>query len=348
MILFLATNQNIKTITIGSDSSVDRFVAQQTLNDGDSVAFFAALEGGFKLYDSGTTATFGSTFEVSGSVDLNAGTLNLSEDLVFADQTTITNLGNINGNNHSLEISPSVKLLTTETSSKDFTFDNLNMILHSDISAQNCKMKFSGNSSINGHGKTLTLLSTATLEIDSNTTLTLKNITFELTNLNHIQFTDNTSSLQVENVAWIQANNYTLSTGKLDITGDFEILGPNTTFSYQSSTTSFVRQDGKLILGNNLTFDYNPSISNNQLINLTNNTSHIILNGATLHASYGLELTKGILEIKRNATLSSDNTTESESIIFGNGSDSSNNLTIKMRPGNKLDVTSGKVINKNV
>jgi len=347
MILILTASQ-IKAITIGSDSFLDRFTAQQTLNNGDNIACFAALEGGFKLYNSGTTATFGSTFGVSGAVDLNAGTLTLSKDLVFVDQTTVANLGNINGNNHTLELCPSIKQLSTETSSKDFTFDNLTMILHSDIFIQNCKIKFSGNSSINGNGKTITLLSTATIAIDSNTTLALQNVVIELTNEDHIKCTDNTSNLQLKNITWVQANNYTLPTGTLDITENFEILGPDTTFSYQSTTTSFIKENGKLILGNNVTFDYNPSISNNQLLNLTDNTSQIILNGATLHGSYGLELTKGILELQRNATLSSDGTTENESIIFGDGSDSSNNLTIKMRPGNRLNVTSGKVLNKNV
>jgi len=228
------------------------------------------------------------------------------------------------------------------------TFDNLNIILHSNTTIKNCQITFTGNSSIIGRGNCLTLATTSTIIVGSNSNLLLKDIIIDGIHSNRISCADNTSTIELDNVFWNQDDNYNFTTGKLDITGDLEIFGPNKTFSYQSTTTSFIRENGTLILDNNLTFSYNPSISNNQLINLTNNTSKIVLNGATLHASYGLELTKGILEIKRNATLSSEGTTESESIIFGDGSDSSNNLIIKMRPGNKLNVASGKVINKNV
>jgi len=101
-------------------------------------------------------------------------------------------------------------------------------------------------------------------------------------------------------------------------------------------------------LGNNVTFNYDPPVSNNQLLALTDPTSKIILNGANLHAAYGLQLTKGILELNRNATLSSDGTAESESIIFGDGTSSENNLNIKLRPGATVNITQGNVIEKNI
>ena len=228
------------------------------------------------------------------------------------------------------------------------TFDNINLCLNANLLCKKSRITFNGNSSINGNGHKLTMDPDCTFIVGKDATLTLKNIIIENINDNNIDCINSESTLKLNNTQLILDNNYTFTMGTLHIYGNTHIIGPGKTFSYQSPTTSFIEDNSTLILGNNLIFDYNPPILNNQLINLINNNSKIILDGATLHASYGLKLTKGMLEIKRNATLSTDGITESKSIILGDGSDSSNNITIHMRPGNKLHITSGNIINKNV
>ena len=93
---------------IGSDGAVTRFANQVVLNEGDRVAGFASLAGGFKLFRQGTDATFDSFFPVAGNVNLNFGTLHLTRDLIFNDVVNIQRLGNIDGNFHSIEFSSSV------------------------------------------------------------------------------------------------------------------------------------------------------------------------------------------------------------------------------------------------
>jgi len=95
-------------VDIGSDTAVSRFSVQQVLNDGDRVAGFASLEAGFKLAGSGVSATFDSFFPVTGDIELSHGILTLGRDLIFRDISTIKELGDIVGDQHTLEFSVSM------------------------------------------------------------------------------------------------------------------------------------------------------------------------------------------------------------------------------------------------
>ena len=90
-------------VDIGSDTAVTRFNTQQTLNNGDRIAGFAALEGGFVLSGINTTGTFDSFFQVSGGVGLQAGTLVLNRDLILHNNTEVTSFGDIVAQGHLLE-----------------------------------------------------------------------------------------------------------------------------------------------------------------------------------------------------------------------------------------------------
>ncbi len=110
--IFIAISVSIINIifcaTIGSDTSVQRFNTQQTLVNGDRVAGFAALAGGFQLLGMSTSAIFDCFFGVSGQVALNAGTLILNRDLIMQNAASITSFGNITGNNHIWSLSSSI------------------------------------------------------------------------------------------------------------------------------------------------------------------------------------------------------------------------------------------------
>jgi len=107
--IILLLSKNVSCIDIGSDSSVSRFTAQQILNNGDRIAGFACLLAGFKLNNSSVEATFDSFFPVIGDIELKGGTLSLNRDFILHDISAIKTLGNITGNNHTLEIAASVK-----------------------------------------------------------------------------------------------------------------------------------------------------------------------------------------------------------------------------------------------
>ena len=114
---------------IGSDTAVTRFNTTQTVENGDRIAGFAALDAGFALGGIDVLATFDSFFPVSGGLHLNFGTLNLNQDLIMQNLSVIQHTGNINGNGHIFELSPSMRCIPVETGadlcSITFTFANI-------------------------------------------------------------------------------------------------------------------------------------------------------------------------------------------------------------------------------
>jgi WD40 repeat protein len=125
VILLLLFMPRAYAATIGSDTAVNRFNTQQILGDGDRVAGFAWLAGGFQL--AGLFGTFDSFFPVSGSVGLNGRTLILSQDLIFAEVASFATLGNVVGNGHVLELAAGMKCIP-QSQPIDFGNCNLNLL----------------------------------------------------------------------------------------------------------------------------------------------------------------------------------------------------------------------------
>ena len=94
-------------LDIGSDNIVTRFVSVQSLSNGDRVAGFAALDGGFFLASIISTSSFDSFFPVTGDVSFNRGSLVLDRDLIFRDIAIIKSIGSIDGQGHVMELSAS-------------------------------------------------------------------------------------------------------------------------------------------------------------------------------------------------------------------------------------------------
>jgi len=111
LLLCILCSGCILAMDIGSDTAVTRFNNQVTINNGDRVAGFAALDGGFSINGSTATGTFDSFFQVSGPLAFNAGTLILGQDLHVANASSIGPLGNIVGNFHTLDLGYTITVL---------------------------------------------------------------------------------------------------------------------------------------------------------------------------------------------------------------------------------------------
>lgn len=101
--------QAIYSITFGSDTAPTRFNTQQQVRNSDLIAGFAAMAGGFAFFDTADTATFDSFFGISGLTGLNGGKLVLFRDLVIQDEGYFQNIGNIEGNGHTISFAPNMK-----------------------------------------------------------------------------------------------------------------------------------------------------------------------------------------------------------------------------------------------
>src|SRR5579872_2950128 len=103
---------SINCTDIGSDTAVTLFNNQVGLVNADRIAGFAAINGGFFLdTTSSTTVLFDSFFPVVGNIQLNGGTLNLNQDLVFQDVTNLISFGTINANLHQLEFASGMNIV---------------------------------------------------------------------------------------------------------------------------------------------------------------------------------------------------------------------------------------------
>ena len=111
-VLFFA--QRIYAVDIGSDTDPDRFSAIQVANDGDRVAGFAAIDGGLKLLDSTTTATWDSFFPAAGEFGLREGTLYLNRDLLLRNVLDFQTFGNIIGNHHTIDLAAGGSLIPSK------------------------------------------------------------------------------------------------------------------------------------------------------------------------------------------------------------------------------------------
>jgi len=341
VLVIVASFLSLRTVAvdIGSDTAVNRFSTQQVLSDGDRIAGFAALEAGFKLSDSVTTATFDSFFPVSGEVNLADGTLVLKRDLIFSDASGFKQLGDVVGAEHSMEFSASMTCIPFVAGASSYLFSDLKVFLHSDLILKDCSIKFSGQSLINGRGNCLTLDPSCTIVVDSNSDLLIEDITIVDVDGTNIQCTDASSMITLKNTEWILDGDYTFATGKFNVLKDFAVVGDGYTFAYETDQVSTVSTNGRFILDNGVTFSYDPPIASRELLVLHESTSELILNGATLHATTtGMRLTTGRLIIDRASVLSSEGSVDAEGISFAN------DLSVQWFPAANLDFLQGVVV----
>ncbi len=238
---------------------------------------------------------------------------------------------------------------SASSTSGSFIFSNLNMILNNDLRIDNASFLFNGITTIEGQGNTLDLMGTSTFIIDTNSSLTFKNIHVKGAGLQNISGTDVTSTLTCENVRWSLDDNFTYTQGKISVVSNLMLEGDQKQFTYQTNGATNIEQFSSLIVDSGITFSYDPSIASKNLLLFSDNTSCLKLTGGTLHASStGLNLLKGSLCVDNDSSITSSGTNDSEAIIFGDGSSGLNNFNINIEPAALLEIVSGRVLFNNV
>ncbi len=343
--------KNMYAVTIGSDIAVERFETQQSIVGGDRVAFFAALEAGFTIEqpDMGSSPPlFDSVFPVSGDIEFNGFALEIDKDLIVTNTADIITLGDIIGNFHVFELSPSITTFPSAALSGGqtatcFGFGDLTLILNCDVNLGDCCISFTGDCVLNGQGHCLSFSDTCTLEVAANSTLLIKDITLKNVHERHLRNLDATSKITFKNVKMVLDDDYCFDKGSFDVEQDFHIVGDGHTFVYQTSQISTVSTCGSLIIDHGVTFSYappDPVIGDT--LELFDKTSFLILHGGILHVTNkGLALTKGKLIVERKSFLSNDGVSVAEGISFGDGVSAVNNLTVEVFPGAHLELLSG-------
>ena len=186
-----------QAVVIGSNNAVS-LISTCTFfpaaDNDNTMLGFGWFKGGFTFEDQTTSCTFSSVYPVSGTVNMNGGTLYLTQDVLLANPTQLQGLGAIIGNGHSIEFCETITVLPTNLSLiKDLNvFFNGNVELTSTLTVQ-------GTCCIDAGQNIFSLSDNAQIIIDTGSQLWKKNEAIENIN-NNITCVDDTSSLMLENV----------------------------------------------------------------------------------------------------------------------------------------------------
>jgi hypothetical protein len=268
--------------------------------------------------------TGGTLQNYQGTVDVNLGNLNLNHGGTF---------NNIRGNYPA----------TLTTANGGNFFDGDVMMLDQDLEIE-YTWTITEKAKLFGNGNKITFGTNGAIEIlGADASLLLEDVIVENVSGNQIRCTEDTTTLSLDNVVWIQDANYSFTKGTLNINADCLIKGANTAFAYSSDQASTLQQDTNWIFDKNVTFSYDSSSANN--IVLTDATSKINFDGATLYVKQNARFKDGTFVFDNNVTF---NTASGKTLYFGNNS-SSENLTLDFHNlSNMVIAGSGTLTNQNV
>jgi WD40 repeat protein len=265
--------------------SVRLYNTHQTLLDGETISGFVRFNDGFSIL-AGESATLDTCISVSGGFNLhNAGTLQLQGNLHLDGNSIINNGGTIVGKNTGLILDGNLTL-------------SAGNILHID-----------GNTIIDGNNHTLLIDDNAQIFVDTNATLTLRNLI--LRNGQHtltqppIKLSTPSSFLALDNVTLTPINDFLFQQGQLFIHNDVQFTG-SSAFIYKSPSPSWITSGAHWIFDIGTTFSVTPATHTDapyvlstpytdcNFIKMADQSSTIYFNGSSLITTYtGLRLTKG-------------------------------------------------------
>jgi hypothetical protein len=259
-----------------------------------------------------------------GTVDISSGTLTVTAGASF---------NNVRGNNPG-----------SFTIFAGGVFDEDGVINLVDNLEIDYTWTITNKSIINANGKNINFGTYGEIFISgSDASLSIQDAIVENISGNKIRCSDDTTTLSVDNVTWIQDANYSFTKGTLSVNGLWTIQGRNTSFIYSSNEESTIQKDAELIFDRNVTFSYNSATATN--LAMIDDTSILHLNGATLQGVEDLRLTKGIIAFDESSTFSIES---GKTIYFGNNS-TLENITLEFGKNSQLTIAGdGTLTNQNV
>jgi WD40 repeat protein len=243
---------------------------------------------------------------VSGGFDLrDTGTLILNNDLYLAHNVTLTNGGNIKGQ------ASSSGQANTIFMGGDLTLASTTYARTLHITGDWSNSGTSGNLIIDGCGHTLNIGDRAQIFVDTNVTLTLRNMTIKTgpLSLNNpaIQLASHGSKLALDNVMFDLGADFHFMQGQIFVHNEVAVTGTSA-FVYQSPKPSYITSGATLSFEQATTFSVAPSTftdcpftvnntyTNNAFLVLADASSALSLNGCSFQTTFtGLRLRSGMV-----------------------------------------------------
>ena len=257
------------------NNEVNDFVYEdhKIIQSGNIISGLARFNAGFTI-PAGGSATLDSCLSVSGGFDLQeSGQLNLRGNLRLDGNTTITSGGTLYGQYTGLILDGDLTLAAGK-------------VLH-----------ISGNTFIDGHEHNLVVENNAQIFVDTNATLTLRNVFVH--NGQHtlstppIKLAATTSKLALDSAALAPSNNFLFPQGQLFVHNDVQFTGTSA-FIYTSPVPSWIASQSCLLFDHGTTFSVAPAtftdapyaLSNTytdcNFIKMADRTSKLYFNGCSL------------------------------------------------------------------
>lgn len=331
----------------GSESvlSVEDFYTFPDADSDNKMLGFGWFKNGFGLEAATTTCTFDSVFPVSGNVYLNGGDLHLASDLFFRNMTTWYTSGGIYGNDFLVDLSSSVTGIASTVNEQ--LFDNASVNINSDLIISGT-VRFSGDCSLNGNGKRILLNTDGFIVLDQNTTVTFKDVYIDGITSDKIICLDNSGSIVLDDVRWIQDDDYTFNNGSIKFFNTVDLVGSHT-FFYNSSQTSTIDTHSFLNLsqGMKLSIGRYSGIDDDEPLNFVDNTSVLGLENCCLSiTSSGMSLLRGLMIIDRGVTIEMNSTCSDDGLIIGNGVEA-DDMEFRFHPGARVLFPKGHLVYEN-
>ena len=266
-----------------------------------------------ELLDENSTFTTHLINRIEFNIKLNNGTIILEENLNLYDNKKIIGPGTIDLNGHKLIFGARELILDEPIYFQSAADIEFNSLVHLTTT-----YTFNDIGIISGNANILCLHDGGNIVVNSNSTLIFKDIIIQNISENNIRCVDDSANIILQNVLWIQSDDFTFDKGSIKFQDKVEMIGENKKFVYSTICTSTITKYSDLLLSNNFTFSYDPNNTNQTLLEFEDSTSSLKLKNATLHTtSTGLKLTKGSLVIKNNSYLSTEEIYFVEEIMTG-------------------------------
>jgi hypothetical protein len=329
--------------TVGNDLAPSG-VAFTTFPESDSdnqINGFAWMRNGFAFETGNTSVTFNALFPARGPISINGGFLTLASDLKLENVTNFRSSGTIFGNDQILELSTSVTQYNA--SSKSDLLSNLNILFHGNMTFSG-QVLVRGLSLIDGTDHILTLNNTAQITVDSNSTLTLRNLTLKNVAGTNIKCIDSTANLVFQDCSWIQSGDYTFAQGAITWNGVNDFLG-SYTFNYTSGRTSTISARSTLGFSSGITFSVGRKEANGvEPLYLEDSTAHFKLKDSEwVITDSGMRLTNGTIVFDGNVLLNFTKKSISNALVNGSGAPT-DDIKWQFEPACLVEMGSGQIV----
>lgn len=279
---------------------------------------------------------------LDSSITFNGATLSLDSDLVLKESASLVGPGTIELQGKSL-----VYPISNSIQSSNLTINGPgDIVLKSNYALQGA-LTLNNNCGLKGEGNILNF-DGGSLTVGQNSHIVLQNIVLNSIGSTDFSCTDSSGSITFDETKMIFAENFQFSDGALRFKNKNRLMGDKI-FAYQSNLTSTILADAILQFDSGFTFSYDPQNLSAELIEMIDDTSTLVLNGATLLAtSSGLELTSGTLRVKRTSYVASDseiNLVTKRGISLGNEVD---DLNVVIAPEASLTLMQGVLEYRNL